>query len=1048
MTEFRTLLDTTSNLIIDGDDENDNVTNTGVSYPRINAIALAEGILNLNSNPIGSNSGNTGNNGTNDPLYIPDNTVSLVHTLTLTAGQILTGIDFGNQEIIVDINQPPTLAINAGITLNEQGSTTISNSQLQVTDPDNSAAEVTYTLLALPANGTILLNGTALDANATFTQADIDSNKLSYQHNGSEIITDSFSFTVSDGEGGNLGNTTFNITVTPVNDAPTLNQAIADQNATKNIAFSFALPANTFADVDAGDILTYSATLANNSPLPIWLSFNPITRVFSGTPTNSDVGSLDIKAIATDTAGATATDTFTLTVTNVNTPPNLSNISKTGNEDTIVNFNANNFTGAFNDIDGDTLNKIKIISLPTNGTLKLGSTNVSLNQEIVAANLGDLTFTPNPNFNGSVSFGWNAADNVAYATTDAIVNLTLNPVNDSPTLNQAIAPITVNEDAANTLIDLSNVFSDVDGDTIIKSIVTNTNNSLVTVSLENNNLTLDYLPNQFGTAQITIRGTANGQFVDDTFNLTVNAVDDAPIVSNPISDVSVNEDAANTVIDLTNVFNDIDGDVIVKSILNNTNTSLVTVTLVDNQLTLDYLPNQFGTAQITVRGTANGQFVDDTFTINVGSVDDAPVVSNPITDVTVNENASDTLINLATVFSDIDGDVIVKSILNNTNTGLVTATLVDNQLTLDYLPNQFGTAQITVRATANGQTVDDTFSINVGSVDNPPVVSNPITDVTVNEDASDTVINLATVFSDSDGDVIVKSIVTNSNNALVTTSLENNTLTLDYLPNQFGTAQITVRGTANGQTVEDTFTLTVNGVNDAPTVNKPIDTQILTTNNAFSFTIPSDTFSDVDTGDTLSYTINNDSTFTLTNRTITGTPTQTGTKTLTLVATDSQGLTAQTPIQLNIFNPVAGATTGDNTLTGGDGDDLIDARDGRDNVTGGKGNDRVVGGSGADVLGGGEGRDTFVYTSIRDSGDRLTDFDVNQDYLDFSALLDSLNYTGSNPVTDGYVSWRTLGTGTLISVDSDGSAGRGVARPFITLDGVISSALSINNFVF
>ena len=204
----------------------------------------------------------------------------------------------------------------------------------------------------------------------------------------------------------------------------------------------------------------------------------------------------------------------------------------------------------------------------------------------------------------------------------------------------------------------------------------------------------------------------------------------------------------------------------------------------------------------------------------------------------------------------------------------------------------------------------------------------------------------------------------------------------------------------------------------------------------------------MDTGDTLSYTINNDSTFTLTNRSVTGTPTQTGTKTLTLVATDSQGLTAQTPIQLSIFNPVTGATAGDNTLTGGDGDDLIDARDGRDNVTGGKGNDRIVGGSGADVLGGGEGRDTFVYSSIRDSGDRITDFEVNQDYLDFSVLLDSLNYTGSNPVTDGYVSWRTLGTGTLISVDSDGAVGRGVARPFITLDGVISSALSINNFVF
>ena len=82
------------------------------------------------------------------------------------------------------------------------------------------------------------------------------------------------------------------------------------------------------------------------------------------------------------------------------------------------------------------------------------------------------------------------ADNVAYATTDAIVNLTLNPVNDSPTLNQAIAPITVNEDAANTLIDLTNVFNDVDGDAIVQSIFANTNPGLVTATV-----ILDFLDN-------------------------------------------------------------------------------------------------------------------------------------------------------------------------------------------------------------------------------------------------------------------------------------------------------------------------------------------------------------------------------------------------------------------------------------------------------------------------------------------------------------------------------------------------------------------------
>ncbi|WP_172456689.1 hypothetical protein, partial [Microcystis aeruginosa] len=70
--------------------------------------------------------------------------------------------------------------------------------------------------------------------------------------------------------------------------------------------------------------------------------------------------------------------------------------------------------------------------------------------------------------------------------------------------------------------------------------------------------------------------------VDNTFLVTVNPVDDAPTVLNPITDVNVNEDAANTVIDLTNIFSDVDNDPtsIVKSVFVNDNTGLVTATIV------------------------------------------------------------------------------------------------------------------------------------------------------------------------------------------------------------------------------------------------------------------------------------------------------------------------------------------------------------------------------------------------------------------------------------------------------------------------------------
>ena len=95
--------------------------------------------------------------------------------------------------------------------------------------------------------------------------------------------TDGSSATVSD---------TFSITVDNTNDDPTLANAIADQSVNEDSALSYTVPANTFADVDAGDSLTYAATLSDGSALPSWLSFNTSTRVFSGTPLNANVGAI------------------------------------------------------------------------------------------------------------------------------------------------------------------------------------------------------------------------------------------------------------------------------------------------------------------------------------------------------------------------------------------------------------------------------------------------------------------------------------------------------------------------------------------------------------------------------------------------------------------------------------------------------------------------------------------------------------------------------------------------------------------------------------
>jgi hypothetical protein len=331
---------------------------------------------------------------------------------------------------------------------------------------------------------------------------------------------------------------------------------------------------------------------------------------------------------------------------------------------------------------------------------------------------------------------------------DDAFEITVNAVDDAPTVANPIADVQADEDDPNTDISLSNVFTDVDDDeaAITKAVLSNTNEALVAASIAGGTLTLDYQPWQSGNADITIRGTSNGKTVDDVFTVTVNAVDDAPTVANPIADVEVDEDAVNTTINLSAVFTDIDNDVnlITKDVFNNTNAALVNASVSGNTLTLDYQPDQFGTATITIRGTSNGLTVDDDFVVTVNAVDDAPTVANALADVNVDEDAANTDINLSAVFTDIDDDdaAITKAVLSNTNEALVAASIAGGVLTLDYQSEQSGNATITIRATSNGKTVDDVFSVTVNMVDDAPDVANPIDDVIVIEDAPNTTIDL------------------------------------------------------------------------------------------------------------------------------------------------------------------------------------------------------------------------------------------------------------------------------------------------------------------
>ncbi|MCU0546205.1 MAG: right-handed parallel beta-helix repeat-containing protein [Oscillatoriaceae cyanobacterium Prado104] len=102
-----------------------------------------------------------------------------------------------------------------------------------------------------------------------------------------------------------------------------------------------------------------------------------------------------------------------------------------------------------------------------------------------------------------------------------------------------------------------------------------------------------------------------------------------------------------------------------------------------------------------------------------------------------------------------------------------------------------------------------------------------------------------------------------------------------------------------------------------------------------------------------------------------------------------------------------------------------------------------------DILTDGGRTNEFVYTSLMDAGDIITNFQVGLDKLVFGELLDTLNYTGSNAIADEYIRLVSGGTGTILEIDPDGPIGSGIFRPFLLIENVKPEALNqVNNFVF
>ena len=176
-----------------------------------------------------------------------------------------------------------------------------------------------------------------------------------------ENASDSFSYTIDDGNGGS-DDATVSITVTGVNDGPTAadDSGSTDEDTVLNVAASGVL--GNDSDPDDSDTLTvtgYDATSAQGAA---------VTVNADGSYSYDPTGVATFQALA---VGATASDSFTytigdgnggsdtatvnITVSGANESPTAADDADSTNEDAVLTVSAPGVLGNDTDLDGDTL---------------------------------------------------------------------------------------------------------------------------------------------------------------------------------------------------------------------------------------------------------------------------------------------------------------------------------------------------------------------------------------------------------------------------------------------------------------------------------------------------------------------------------------------------------------------------------------------------------------------------------------------------------------------------------------------------------------------
>ncbi|TLM80502.1 MAG: tandem-95 repeat protein, partial [Actinobacteria bacterium] len=327
---------------------------------------------------------------------------------------------------------------------------------------------------------------------------------------------DSFTYTVSDGQGGTDTATVF-LTVTAENDPPV---AVADSYpATEDTTLTVAAPGVLGNDSDPdGDPLS-SVLVTDVAHGTLTLNAN---GGFTYVPDGDYNGPDSFSYYATDGLDVSQVVTVTIDVAAVNDAPVASDDTTTTPEDTPIAIDPAFLLANDTDAEGDTLT-VDSFTQPTTGTISLVA--------------GKLVFTPPANYNGTVTFTYTVSDGHGGFDT-ATVTVTVTAVNDAPV---AVAnAYTLNEDTTLTVAAPGVLGNDTDpdGDPLTASLVSTVSHGTLTLNA-NGGFTYRPAVDYFGGDSFTYRaydGTAYSNIV--TVTLTVAPVNDAPRAVDDTASVS------------------------------------------------------------------------------------------------------------------------------------------------------------------------------------------------------------------------------------------------------------------------------------------------------------------------------------------------------------------------------------------------------------------------------------------------------------------------------------------------------------------------------